>query len=411
MIRGFFYYLWLILYWFYIERTGEMTPGAGRRAVTLLLACLLLGAALAGAAVSGRLVGWLGFAAVTLLFLLYDCFFDRAAFRHRMLPVLAPGVGICLLALLEERAAWPGGRMLFLVNGPLLFGFFALSAAQRGYLSLRSAASVGMAYLLLSALLWQLLFSGHVSAGVQTQQGLALLITALQFLLLFLMESTLFAYKKGFEFRTERFQKEVLEHQYAEIKAIYMNMRGWRHDYHNHIQVLKAYLAAGSIEEVNDYLNRLEQDLDRVDTYVKSGNPMIDAILNSKLTLAAEKQVAVNCKAQAPETLAVEDVDLCVILGNLLDNALEACEAILPKERFLRVYLAVLGSQFYLSIQNSSREDLSEGERSYITNKRGNHGYGMRRGKAAVDKYDGFLNLANEPGVFAAEVTLPLARG
>lgn len=195
--------------------------------------------------------------------------------------------------------------------------------------------------------------------------------------------------RRGFESSAERFQQEVLSRQYDEIRAIYLDMRGWRHDYHNHLQVMKA-------------------ELDRVDTYVKSGNLMVDAILNSKLSLAERDGVAVTCKARVPDALTVDDVDLCVILGNLLDNAIEVCAALPADGRWLRVYVAARGSQLYASIQNSAVEDPSFNQRNYISEKRGNHGLGMKRVAAVVEKYEGFLNLANEPGVFAAEVSLPL---
>ena len=164
----------------------------------------------------------------------------------------------------------------------------------------------------------------------------------------------------------------------------------------------------GQLEEMRQYLDELEQDLDSVDTYVKSGNLMTDAILNSKLTLARQKKVRINCKAVLPEDLSVEDVDMCVLLGNLLDNALEACEKIPEQMRFLRIYMAVKKSQLYISVQNSAKEELDFNERNYISSKRGNHGLGMKRVKALTDKYEGYLTLANEPGIFAAEVTLPL---
>lgn len=214
--------------------------------------------------------------------------------------------------------------------------------------------------------------------------------------------------RRGFESSAERFQQEVLSRQYDEIRAIYLDMRGWRHDYHNHLQVMKAELAAGQLAELSAYLDELEADLDRVDTYVKSGNLMVDAILNFKLSLAERDGVAATCKARVPDALTVDDVDLCVILGNLLDNAIEACAALPADGRWLRVYVAARGSQLYASIQNSAVEDPSFNQRNYISEKRGNHGLGMKRVAAVVEKYEGFLNLANEPGVFAAEVSLPL---
>ena len=126
-----------------------------------------------------------------------------------------------------------------------------------------------------------------------------------------------------------------------------MDMRGWRHDYHNHMQVMKAQLTMGNLEGIGAYLDKREREMDRVDTLVKSGNLMADAILNSKLTLARRQKISVNCKAELPERISVADVDLCVILGNLLDNAIEACGRMEEGARFLRVYMRVKPSQFY----------------------------------------------------------------
>lgn len=72
------------------------------------------------------------------------------------------------------------------------------------------------------------------------------LCLGLGFGLFSVLEYTLRHYQTGYERSTRDFQSSVLTHQYEEIKTIYLNMRGWRHDYHNHIQVLKAHMAMAS---------------------------------------------------------------------------------------------------------------------------------------------------------------------
>ncbi len=221
------------------------------------------------------------------------------------------------------------------------------------------------------------------------------------------LELTRHTYRTGYERSTRSFQQQVLLHQYEETKEMYLNMRGWRHDYHNHIQSVKAHLASGQIDAAVSYLDEVDADLTRVDSYIRSGNLMTDAVLNSKLSPAAKNDIRVDCTASLPEKLVLSDVDLCVLLGNLLDNAIEACLQIEPKQRFLRVYMVLIKEQLYLSVQNAAKEILNFNERHYITSKRGQHGLGMMRVKLMVDKYGGCLNLQNEPGIFAAEVTLP----
>ncbi len=103
-------------------------------------------------------------------------------------------------------------------------------------------------------------------------------------------------------------------------------MRGWRHDYRNHIQVMTASLKMNKLSELESYLNELNTDLNTVDTVVKTGNVMADAILNSKLSLCKTKNIPTEVTAVIADECAVSDVDLCVIIGNLLDNAMEACE-------------------------------------------------------------------------------------
>ena len=205
----------------------------------------------------------------------------------------------------------------------------------------------------------------------------------------------------------ELFQRKLLSHQYAEIKDIYMNMRGWRHDYHNHLQTMKAYLSMNELNELDEYLFKVEKDLDAVDNLVRSGNVMMDAILNSKISIMRRHNIKVDFKAILPEYLKISDVDLCVMVSNLLENAIEACVQIPVDGRFIRIYAEVYGSQFYMSIQNSSKDNSDFNARNYISNKRGEHGFGMKRVQLLVDKYNGFLNLQNEPGIFASEITIP----
>lgn len=97
--------------------------------------------------------------------------------------------------------------------------------------------------------------------------------------------------------RIDAYQSDLLQKYCEEVESMYTKMRGWRHDYHNHIQALQASMALGRYEEVNAYLHQLNDDLTQVDTTVKTGRVMIDAILNGKLNIAAQNGIATNVKA------------------------------------------------------------------------------------------------------------------
>ena len=204
------------------------------------------------------------------------------------------------------------------------------------------------------------------------------------------------------------FQDKVLKTQRDEVQSIYRTMRGWRHDYHNHMQTIKAYLSIGKVEETFNYLDHLEADLDAIDIAIRTGNVSVDAIVSSKLSVAAKKNIKVDCTAKMPEQVQVTDVDLCTMIGNLLDNAIESCEKVPEEKRFIRLYIGVFKRQLYISVTNATSEHRRKKLSELVSEKKGNHGFGLRRIDLVAEKYHGFVNRKNEPGVFATEIMLPL---
>jgi sensor histidine kinase regulating citrate/malate metabolism len=212
------------------------------------------------------------------------------------------------------------------------------------------------------------------------------------------------------ERRIATYQNDLAVRHCEEVENIYKQMRGWRHDYHNHIQAMKAYIAGNQIDILDDYLSMLNRDLTSVDTVIKTGNVMVDAILNSKTTIAKSRNISVNAKAVVPKNLSVQDVDLCVILGNLLDNAIESCEKIINEhERFIRIYIGIHKELLYISVTNSAGGELKKTGRNYLSTKASaSHGFGLVRIDKIIEKYNGFIDRQNEEGVFATEAMLPL---
>lgn len=210
--------------------------------------------------------------------------------------------------------------------------------------------------------------------------------------------------------RIAAFQSDLMGKHITEVENIYRQMRGWRHDYHNHIQAIKANLQLEQYAEIGLYLDQLDTDLTRVDTVIKSGNVMVDAILNSKISLAISKTIQVDATAIVPKTLSVSEIDLCIIIGNLLDNATEACMKQSNKaDRFIRIYIDILKDQLYISITNSVEGSAKKSGNTYLSTKeKKGHGFGLMRVDRIAEKYDGFINRQSEEGVFSTEVMLPL---
>ncbi len=215
-------------------------------------------------------------------------------------------------------------------------------------------------------------------------------------------------FSKKMDKRIALYQKELLETHYAEVDNMYRQIRGWRHDYRNHIQAMKAHAAEGDLEAVKRYLDELDTDLATVDTVIKTGNPMTDAILNSKISLAKSKDIRVVADAHIPVKLAFSELELCCIIGNLFDNAMEASMKLPKEERLIRIYMDMKNTQLYISFTNfTAGKKLSKVGGLFSTSKGDGHGFGLVRIDAIVERLGGYLSRNSEDGAFTTEILLP----
>lgn len=206
------------------------------------------------------------------------------------------------------------------------------------------------------------------------------------------------------------YQQELVETHYREVDNMYRQIRGWRHDYRNHIQTMKAYAAAEDWEAIRRYLDLLDQDLTTVDTVIKTGNPMADAILNSKISLARSKNIQVVADACIPVKLKSSEIDLCCILGNLFDNAIEASLQLPEERRLIRVYMDMKNTQLYISFTNfTAGKKLSKVGKLFRTTKGEGHGFGLVRIDTIVERLGGYISRNSEDGAFTTEILLPQA--
>lgn len=208
--------------------------------------------------------------------------------------------------------------------------------------------------------------------------------------------------------RIASYQRELIDTHYQEVENMYRQMRGWRHDYRNHIQAMKAYAANGDMEAVKEYLDKLDTDLNTVDLAVKTGNAMADAILNSKISLARSKNIAVHVDAHIPVQLKMSELDLCVIIGNLFDNAIEASLALPESERMIRVYMDMKNTQLYISFTNfTATKKQGKTGNLFRTTKGEGHGFGLIRIDNIIERVDGYLSRNSEDGAFTTEILIP----
>ncbi len=215
-------------------------------------------------------------------------------------------------------------------------------------------------------------------------------------------------FSKHIDKRIAAYQRELIETHYHEVDNMYRQIRGWRHDYRNHIQTMKVLAANQDMEAIKEYLDKLDTDLNTVDTVVKTGNAMADAILNSKISLAQSKDITVECDAHIPVKLTMSEIDLCCIIGNLFDNAIEASLKLPEEQRIIRVYMDMKGSQLYISFTNFTATKKMEKVGSvFRTTKGEGHGFGLVRIDNIIERLHGYLSRNSEDGAFTTEILIP----
>lgn len=215
-------------------------------------------------------------------------------------------------------------------------------------------------------------------------------------------------FSRKIEKQIASYQQELIETHYREVDTMYRQIRGWRHDYRNHIQTMKAYAAAGDWEAIQHYLDLLDDDLSTVDTVIKTGNPMADAILNSKISLAKSKGINVIADAHIPVKLKSSEIDLCCIIGNLFDNAIEASVKLPEDQRIIRVYMDMKNTQLYISFTNlTAGKKLQKKGKLFPSTKGEGHGFGLMRIDSIVERLDGYISRNSEDGAFTTEILLP----
>lgn len=208
-------------------------------------------------------------------------------------------------------------------------------------------------------------------------------------------------YLKLVEYQTEQSEKHL-----NEVRSIHKEMRGYKHDYHHHLQTLKGQLEAGEIDRALAYIEQLDNQLMNVDSLLKTGNVSLDAILSAKIAQAKAENIAVTVKASVPDALTISDLELSIIMGNLLDNAIEACRTV-TEERFIRIFISMKGKMLYFSMLNAAGAKRKKTGSLFATHKDGVHGFGLRRAEAILEEHGGWIKYNSEDGAFTSEFLVP----
>lgn len=205
-------------------------------------------------------------------------------------------------------------------------------------------------------------------------------------------DNTFSLYDNLSEQQEERFEKlrllqqnKYYQKQFELMKTSLKSNRSFKHDMKNHLAVLKLWVEKNEHNEAMKHIERMTDAFITAKEYAQSGNVIIDSILNFKLQEAVLHGISASLELNIPEQLSITSFDMSIILGNLLDNAINACSK-LEKEKRLGVKIKYKRGRLIIKISNTYNRNLNYiGDRLITSNgDKENHGMGIKKYKICI---------------------------
>ena len=200
---------------------------------------------------------------------------------------------------------------------------------------------------------------------------------------------------------------EMQEKQYVALQTYLDSDRKARHDFRQAIYTLKELSSEKDYQAIDDYLSRYIDFLPQKDITDYCKNPALNALLNHYAGIAGRFGIQTDFQLCLPEELFIDNVDLCSIIGNILENAVTACRDIPVEKRFIHFVLSMeQGNEIYIAISNSFSGKLRKIKDRYLSTHKGGNGIGLLSIAAAAERYGGMADFSNQGEVFYSDIML-----
>ena len=193
---------------------------------------------------------------------------------------------------------------------------------------------------------------------------------------------------------------EKLEKSQEDIRRLY-------HDMNNHLYAIKNMNKNKS--DSLEYIESIQNELNKANKIKASGNAIFDIIVDEKMKICENKGIEFILDLDSKNTGFIENIDMSSILGNILDNAIEACDKIENSRKYINLKSMWAKNMFVFICENSKENDVKKVEGRYITSKndKSKHGIGIKSVEASVKKYNGKMNISCDENTFRIKVVIP----
>ena len=205
-------------------------------------------------------------------------------------------------------------------------------------------------------------------------------------------------------------RNDLLESNYHSLRKAYDENRMMYHDFKNHMLVVSELIQEEKNREALEYINTYIHWTLSINQRVESGCKIIDIIVNCKIAEALEKLIDFKCEVEYIGEICIEDIDMCALLANLLDNAIEACAKLQQEKRWIYLRIKRKNEMLLIKIENSMKESCVEKNKFFETSKdkKELHGLGMKSINNVIKKYDGHKEYEIQKDKFLIYISIPI---
>ncbi len=204
----------------------------------------------------------------------------------------------------------------------------------------------------------------------------------------------------------QMFQNQYRQYEQSKESIDMINYK--YHDLKHQIAVLRA---EEDPEKRSEYLNQMEEEIQQYEAQNKTGNKVLDTILTSKTMTCQKNEISLNCVADGKLLDFIDDMDLCSILGNAFDNAIECEMKISDKEKRL-IHVAIFSQKNFLILRFENyfegKLDKKDGFPKTTKKEKESHGYGLKSIQYTVEKYHGAVNISTQDNWFELKILIPI---
>ena len=192
-----------------------------------------------------------------------------------------------------------------------------------------------------------------------------------------------------------------------EIELLHENTRRLKHDMKNHIMVIASHLNSGETEQAKEYLSVVLDNLNRVYSYIRTGNSVLNYIINTKLEYAQQNGTTFKAEIENLPFEKMGSVDFSAVLGNMLDNAIEA--SLSETDKYIYVSVCKKRGWDTITVKNKIERSVLSENPDLTTTKhdKEKHGVGVAQIKTISEKYGGMVDIYENEGMFCVSVMIP----